>query len=139
MLAAFAAGPLCWWALWMQSRPVLTPDWVLHAPVAYLMLAFLYPLGEELAFRGLLQGALAAKVWGRRQWAGISLANIATSLIFAAAHLWTHSAAWAAAVIAPSLVFGYFRDRTAALTLSIALHVWYNAGYFLLFPPGAAR
>jgi hypothetical protein len=48
-------------------------------------------------------------------------------------HLWSHPAGWAAAVIVPSLVFGYVRDRYQSVYPSIVLHLYYNAGYALLF------
>jgi membrane protease YdiL (CAAX protease family) len=35
-------------------------------------------------------------------------------------------------VLLPSLLYGYFRDRHGSVYPAIALHVFYNAGYFLL-------
>jgi membrane protease YdiL (CAAX protease family) len=40
--------------------------------------------------------------------------------------------ALAAGVLLPALLFGYFRDRHDSVLPAIALHVFYNAGYFLL-------
>jgi len=36
-------------------------------------------------------------------------------------------------VFFPSLVFGYFKDRTGRLTAPILLHIFYNAGFLWLF------
>ena len=41
-----------------------------------------------------------------------------------------------AAVLLPSLVFGFFKDRSGALWAPMALHVFYNSGYFWLFGGG---
>jgi membrane protease YdiL (CAAX protease family) len=49
-----------------------------------------------------------------------------------AAHALTHPPEWAAAMLFPSLVFGYFRDRYRSVVPAAALHVFYNAGWFLL-------
>lgn len=53
--------------------------------------------------------------------------------MFAVAHLVSHSPPWAAATFRPLLVFGYFRDRDGSLRIPIALHIYYKAGYFLVF------
>jgi membrane protease YdiL (CAAX protease family) len=63
----------------------------------------------------------------------MSLANWVTSLCFAASHLMWHSGLQALTVVVPSLVFGYFRDRYGRITPSVALHVFYNAGFVWLF------
>lgn len=106
--------------------------WVLHEPARFAWVVLAYPLLEELAFRGALQPLLLRHAVARRQLAGISLANLLTSLVFAAAHLVQHAPAWAAAVLIPSLAFGYVRERFDAVAPAIALHVFYNFGYFLL-------
>ncbi len=48
------------------------------------------------------------------------------------AHLAAQAPALAAATFCPSLVFGYFRDRYDSIAPGAALHVFYNAGWFLL-------
>jgi hypothetical protein len=87
---------------------------------------------RELLFRGVLQGRLTARPWGRRQFGGITLANLLVSLLFTALHFIGHPPLWAAGVLLPSLLYGYFRDRHYCVLPAIALHVFYNAGYFLL-------
>ncbi len=101
------------------------------------MACLIYPLLEEIAFRGLLQGWLARlESVERLSVAAISGANLVTSLLFAAAHLLHHSPLWAALVIGPSLVFGWFRDRYHSIVPGLLLHILYNSGYFLLFQAG---
>ena len=89
---------------------------------------------EETVFRGLLQASLFDKPRMRGFiWARISYANLVTSIIFAAFHLFTQPPLWAMSVIVPSLVFGWARDRTQSVIPSMVLHAWYNLGFILLF------
>ena len=99
---------------------------------ALFSLILLQPLIEELLFRGLLQGRLIAQSWAQRSFAGFTLANWTVSVLFAAFHFINHPPLWAAGVLVPSLLYGYFRDRHDSVYPAIALHVFYNAGYFLL-------
>lgn len=124
---ALAAGVAFWLALaWLDFTPPV------YGAAALVSLVLLQPLVEELLFRGLLQGWLAERPWGRRGFAGFTLANLAVSLVFTALHFVNHPPLWAAGVLLPSLLFGYFRDRNGSVLPAIALHVFYNAGYFLL-------
>jgi len=135
LLAMTAAAPI-WVALYLLQRPPLNVSWPLHAPLTFLLLVMLYPLLEEIVFRGLIQGELMRKPLLRRAHFGISRANLLTSLLFTVAHLLNHPPLMAMLVFAPSLLFGYFRDRHDGwLTPSILLHSWYNCGYFLIFAP----
>ena len=124
---ALLAGVVFWLALaWLGERgPAL-------GVAALVSLVLLQPLIEELLFRGLLQGRLTARPWGRRQFGGITLANLLVSLLFTALHFIGHPPLWATGVLLPSLLYGYFRDRHDSVLPAIALHVFYNAGYFLL-------
>jgi membrane protease YdiL (CAAX protease family) len=131
--AAILAAPLFWLTCYLTVRPELNLLWPLQAPGRFLLLAFLYPILEELAFRGFLQGWLVDTPWGARQWRGLSAANAVTSATFAAAHLLAHPWPWAAATFFPSLVFGFFRDRYRRLAVPMGLHVFYNLGYYWLF------
>lgn len=128
--AAFAAGPLACaglallpgvaWSPGLPSGPVLWP----------LLAVFVYPPLEEIVFRGGLQPWLAVR-W-RRRWGPLTAANLGTSAVFTGLHFVFHPPLWAAAVLAPSLVYGYFRERHDALAAPIALHAAYNAVYLLL-------
>jgi len=129
---ALLAGLLFWLALFWMARAGLVETGPAHGLPVLLMLVLLQPLVEELLFRGVLQGRLAARPWGRRQIGGFSLANLTASLLFAALHFPSHPPLWAAGVLLPSLLYGYFRDRHDSVLPAIALHVFYNAGYFLL-------
>ncbi|MEO5573578.1 MAG: JDVT-CTERM system glutamic-type intramembrane protease [Gammaproteobacteria bacterium] len=120
---------------WCDSPLALDLAWPLRAPLTFLLLALVYPVLEELVFRGALQGALTRQTWGGRKLGPISLANFFTSLVFAGFHLFYHAPLWAALVFLPSLIFGYFRDRHQSVRPAIVLHVFYNAGYFWLFTP----
>lgn len=98
---------------------------------ALLAVTLLYPILEELSFRGLLQGWLLDRLAGWRHYAHISLPNLLTSLAFGAVHLATQSILWSAAVVVPSLVFGYLRERHGSVLPPMALHIYYNAGLIL--------
>ncbi|MDX8391029.1 MAG: JDVT-CTERM system glutamic-type intramembrane protease [Mariprofundaceae bacterium] len=130
------AAPVVWIAaaLWLGFPAFHKPLWPVDLSLLLLMQTMIYPTLEELVFRGLLQGRLIEFDWGGRQLAGISVANMLTTVVFSLLHLVNHAPQWALAVIVPSLVFGYFRDRYNGWIIpSIALHCYYNTGYFLIF------
>lgn len=64
---------------------------------------------------------------------GISNANILTSFVFTLIHVVRRAGVLSVAVFIPSLVFGHFRERYGNLYVPIALHIFYNAGFVLLF------
>lgn len=132
-IAALLAGPIFWTLWWWIDSPRFDPTWPLHTPFRFLLPALIYPLLEELAFRGLLQEWLYRKPWGQVRFGPISAANWLTTALFVLAHLVHQPPAWAAAVVFPSLVFGYFRDRYQSIRPAIALHVFYNTGFIWLF------
>jgi hypothetical protein len=105
----------------------------LTAPGTFLYLAVALPILEEAAFRGLVQEGLA-RLWQRR-WGPLTAANAGQAGLFAALHLIAQPPLWAASVLLPALVFGFFRERHDGLASPIALHAFYNAGFFLLYPP----
>lgn len=116
-----------WW--WVPVDPI-TPRQAVSW--AFVSVAIWQPLAEELIFRGFLQGQLRHYAWGRRSAMGVSLANAATTAVFVLGHLWQHAPLWAFAVTAPSLLFGWFRDRYDSVYPALVLHMFYNAGYFAL-------
>lgn len=95
-----------------------------------MSLVVLYPIIEEIIFRGLIQPFMAKRF--NQSWSIFSLANVLTSLLFVAVHLINHPPLWALAVFVPSLVFGYSQERYNHLAAPVILHCSYNAGYFLL-------
>lgn len=96
-----------------------------------LLLTLVYPVLEELVFRGWMQGELLKRLSGR-QWGVITLANVLTSALFAGLHLLLRPTWLSVGVFPVSLVFGYFRERHGSLAAPIALHMFYNAGFVLL-------
>lgn len=133
-LAMGAALPVWGALLAFAPHPALDLAWPLDAPASFLLLALVYPVAEEIIFRGALQ-----------EWLGdhlpsalgpLSLANLGTSIVFAALHFIYHPPLWAASVFVPSLLFGYFKDRTGSLQAPILLHIFYNTGYFWLLTGG---
>lgn len=134
-LWAALAAALVFWGVWfLYSQPVLQPTWPVARPLVFASLVLVYPVLEEIVFRGLLQPAIAVRLSGR--WRSLTVANLLTSLLFAGLHLFFKTPVWALLTFFPSLVFGYFRERHAGIGSPVLLHIWYNLGYFLLFPPG---
>jgi membrane protease YdiL (CAAX protease family) len=62
----------------------------------------------------------------------LTQANLTSSALFTTLHFTSHAPLWAIGVLLPSLLFGYFRDRHDSIYPAIVLHIFYNAGYFLL-------
>jgi len=123
-----------WLILYFLYQP--QPSWqrLIDNSGLLLLLCLVYPIVEELAFRGALQGWLLRYRAGKKQIiAGLTGANIITSCLFVAAHLFYQLPVWALLVIGPSLVFGWFRDRYQSVAPAILLHILYNSGYFPLF------
>jgi membrane protease YdiL (CAAX protease family) len=105
-----------------------------QTPVTWTLLASLLlwqPFVEELLFRGLLQGALARSKLGARRAAGLSLANVLTSITFVLVHLVNQPVLWALGVFFPSLLFGFFRDRSGSIWPPLLLHMLFNSAFFL--------
>lgn len=130
--AALMAGLLFWLALYLLQQPVIQWDWPLLQPWQFLVPVVFYPLVEEVVFRGLLQ-ELVHEYISHHSLGLISVANLVTSVAFTAMHFIYHAPLWAALVFFPSLVFGFFKDRTGRLTAPILLHIFYNAGFLWLF------
>ncbi len=129
---ALIAALVYWLAFYWASDAQPDPGWPLREPLRFAYPALLYPIVEELVFRGLIQDLAHRHL---RPWSlgPLSHANLLTSLLFTALHFINHPPLWAAAVFFPSLVFGFFKDRTGRLAAPITLHVFYNSGYFWLF------
>lgn len=130
---AFLLGGVVWCGLWWSVWPDVDLLLPVRQPLHFLLVVIGYPVLEEIVFRGGLQGFLLRYPQGQRRWCGITGANVVTSVVFAAMHIFGHALTWAASTLLPSLVFGYFRDRNGSLWASITLHIYYNAGYFLIF------
>ena len=85
-----------------------------------------FPLLEELVFRGLIQRALLKKPFGRRRFGPVTVANAVTTSLFAIAHLPRGGPLLAAGVITPGIVLGYFLERHQRLVSPIILHMSFN-------------
>ena len=131
-LAALAAGPVAWGLLAIFLPVTMDPGWPATRLWLFLSLVLLYPVLEEIVFRGLLQGWLLDRDWGRRRFGPLTAANGITAVAFALVHLLNQPPGWAAAVLLPALVFGYFRE-VHGLWSAILLHVFYNLGFIWLF------
>jgi membrane protease YdiL (CAAX protease family) len=131
-LLAMLAGPAAWFILYLVLQPEPQWDWPLAVPLAYLLPVVVYPLLEEIVFRGLVQ-ELVHEYISAHSLGPLSVANLLTSLLFTGMHFLYHAPVWAALVFLPSLVFGFFKDRTGKLLAPIVLHAFYNAGFLLLF------
>lgn len=134
--AALLLGPLlCYLGFLLLGGGAVTglplAEWKL-----LLWLVLLYPVIEEWLFRGLLQGGLLRLRWARPALLGVTRANVLTSLLFAAAHILAQSSGWAALVLFPSLLFGWFRDRYDSVLPGTLLHIAYNLAFFTIFGTG---
>lgn len=87
-------------------------------------------VAEELVFRGGLQTALLRRPALTACCCGISGANLITSLVFSAAHLWAHAPLHALGVLPVSLLLGVSLEQTGRLWVPTALHVWFNLALY---------
>lgn len=127
-LAVLGAAPV-WLALaWAVGPSMFQPrGWA-----SWLGFVLLWPLTEELLFRGLLQGQLlrlSQHAGQPRRIGPLTWANALTTLAFVALHLSAQPLAWALAVALPSLVLGHLRERLASVWPAVGLHMVYNAGF----------
>ena len=130
-LSCLAVGA-AFWGLLPLLVAVQPLPWHRIPSLVFLLAVVWQPIVEELLFRGCLQGALSFREWGQRSLVGLSIANLLTSVMFTGAHIATHSLLWASLTLFPSLLFGLLRDRSGSVFPPIALHIIYNAGYFML-------
>ena len=128
MLAVLAALPVWLVLAWALGAALYWPATL----SAWLRFVLVWPLLEELLFRGLLQGQLLrlTEHGGEQRRIGpFSWANGLTTLAFVATHLPAQPLAWALAVAVPSLMLGHLRERLASVWPAVALHMVYNAGF----------
>ena len=123
---------IIFWVIYDLFVQTATPKNLLETPQIILLSVIIYPILEEIVFRGMIQSQLAKRLNGRA-YLGLSLANIYTSLLFSVLHFIHQPPLMAALIFFPSLVFGYFKDRHHTVLPSIYLHMFYNAGFLILF------
>ncbi|QQC67972.1 JDVT-CTERM system glutamic-type intramembrane protease [Paraburkholderia ginsengisoli] len=103
-----------------------------HSAIWSLLLSLVIaPVLEELAFREFLQGILNETRLGRKHACGVTGANLATSLFFAACHIPSQGARLACLIVFPSLMLGRMKEFFPAMLPVIGLHAWYNACLFI--------
>ena len=127
---ALLAAPLVWLLLHLLGLP-LRQSPLNVVPVLFVVVA--YPILEDIVFRGAIQGTLLNYSVLSKSFAGISVANVLASALFAAAHLLSQPLGWAALIFLPSLVFGWALERHKTLYSPILLHMSYNAGFIGIF------
>lgn len=128
-------APLVAWA-WARLGHAVPP---LSAPQLLVRLG-LYAVLEEIVFRGALQPWLAARpALAERRWLGITAANAATSLVFAAAHALVQTPLQAVAIFPVSLVFGMALEHSRWLAAPIAVHLYFNGLLWAASVAAAAR
>lgn len=130
------------WAALLAAFPFWVFHWLTYPPsdpihfvapnlVPFLMISIAYPVVEEIIFRGALQGYLIRRLVYKLP-GPISSANISTSVAFASLHGIVLASSWSLLVFFPSLVYGYFRERTGGLIAPLLLHIFYNSGFFIV-------
>ena len=92
----------------------------------------IFPVLEEIVFRGLIQDYLSNITTDWDSFLGITWANWLTTLLFCVTHLVTRSLLVASLVIVPSLLLGALRDRGFSIKALAAIHVYWNGGVYLL-------
>ncbi len=131
-----ALGPIAWAVLAAYSPHSIEfafpPRLLRESPWRFVAVVAIYPLLEEIVFRGWLQPSLA-KHLQHRALPGISAANFVASSLFAAAHLIHQAPPQAFATFFPSLVFGHLRERFGSIVPCVLMHAFYNLGFFSLF------
>ena len=93
---------------------------------------FIFPVLEEIVFRGLIQDYLLIKTKSWDFFLGITWANWLTTLLFCMTHLVTRSLLVASLVIIPSLLLGALRDKGFSIRALAAIHLYWNGGVYLL-------
>ena len=127
-IAAILIAAAVWGVLWFTLLPGYTLEGRSIALIVFTGIIW-SPILEEILFRGVVQGFLLKKTWGSTKFFFLSKANWLSSLLFVLAHLWYQPVIWAIMVFAPSLVFGFFRDRYNNTYPCILLHAIYNGGF----------
>jgi len=128
--ACLLLAPLTWAVVLLFKPSLIVPFEIQIDLLKWAMLIVLYPVLEEFVFRGFILQRLA--IWfANRRFGLLSLANLVSSLVFAAAHLIYQPWLWAMLIFFPSLVFGYLKERHNSLISPIVMHSFYNLGFVL--------
>lgn len=120
-LCVVAALPLAWLCASLGFGLALADPWRDGALLALASVA------EEIVFRGGVQTLLLRSPAMRATHLRVSRANVVTSILFAALHLWRHPLAVALGVFPVSLALGQVRESSGRTWPAALLHVWFNA------------
>ncbi len=123
-------APLLLWLFLSLINPINNNT--THNLTTIFLIILLNPILEEIVFRGYLQNMLLKYKPLVINIIGISFANLIVSIIFALLHLLNSSAIMAAAILIPSLVFGFFYQRYQSIIPSILLHIYYNIIFLIM-------
>ena len=119
------------WGLYSDAISPVQLNNVFQPFQGFMLAILIYPVVEEMVFRGLVQEYFSGKQVLQKHFVCLSLANIVTSGLFALSHLASQPVFWALLTFFPSLVFGYFKDRHGRLTPCVVLHSVYNFVFFI--------
>ena len=125
-----------WWACAIAAPPIAFAvaaagfTMATAEPLRDILVIALVSVAEEIVFRGALQPALARAFEGRlpSRWQASPLtpANLLTSAVFAAFHLWRHPLVVAIGVFPVSLVYGRARELSGRWWPAALLHLAFN-------------
>lgn len=122
-------GALCLAPLWLLIYPPIQNDTEVEVFRFVLLSGIVFPIVEELAFRGFLQTFLIRTLTGKKEvFPTLTVANIITSILFSLVHL-PSGLLHSLQVFFPSLIFGWFKDKHGSVLPSVVLHVFYNCMY----------
>lgn len=99
--------------------------------IAWFNILLIYPVLEEVAFRGTIQEVLLKLSGLNEVHYGVSKANFITSVLFAGFHIIYQPAWLASLILLPSLVLGFFKERYATILVPIGLHILFNLVFLL--------
>lgn len=91
-----------------------------------LFIGMIYPILEEITFRGFLTDIFLKLKFARDSFSGISGANLLTTFCFAFFHWAIQQNSLALLVLFPSLLYGWTRERYDNLYAPIILHICFN-------------
>ncbi|MEZ8284741.1 hypothetical protein BCU17_09735 [Vibrio splendidus] len=117
-------------AFWLVLPYGLNNVWPITT-VALVNILLVYPVLEEVAFRGGIQDVLLKQKLLNNQYYGVSVANVVTSCLFASFHLMQHPPLFAALTFIPSVILGHFKERYGSLLVPIALHSLFNVIFLM--------
>ena len=133
LLLSVIAGPIVWAVPFMFGGQLPQTFSVISFIKLHVWALFVYPVLEEIVFRGWIQGALKRKwrfVWHPPIY---STANLVTSVLFATLHIFTRSFTVGLMVFLPSLLLGMMRDAKLPLVGLIFIHIYWNLGILIFW------